>query len=67
MENAKATISFRPSGGNAWETAYQQGYKAGLEAASANTWSGTQAEYDALPSYDPDVYYFILEDPEEPV
>ena len=32
-------------------------------AGGSNTWEGTQAQYDALPSHDPDTVYYITDGP----
>lgn len=40
------------------KTAYVDNVK--ITGTAPATWSGTQAEYDALTSYDPNTYYFIV-------
>ena len=37
----------------------------GMYGGAKGIWTGTQAEYDAYESYDDQIIYFIVGDPEE--
>lgn len=63
-ENAAAAAEGYSSDANI-QRAFAQQARVAAEAAADNMWrhwSGTQSEYDALDSYDPDTLYVVLDD-----